>query len=104
MDDKVSSGEDRANVIAKVDGNSTIDAVRAFPKAESATVPIIQILGKTIDGQEVLVTYERYSYRHYKSKFWAWRMTRAVLVTDPKAGRDELAGAAFRTCETHRSA
>ena len=67
-------------VIAKVDGNSTIEAVRAFPKADSANVPIIQILGKTIDGSAVLVNYERYSYGRGRDKFGAWRTVRAVVV------------------------
>ena len=86
MDDRDTHGEDPANLIARVDSDSTIEAYRAFPSAQHASVELIHIPGKTIDGCEVLVTYQRYSYRHYKNKFWAWRMTRAVLVADSTAG------------------
>ena len=86
MDDRDSQRDDPANLIARVDSDSTIEAYRAFPPAQHAGVELIHISGKTIDGYEVLVTYERYSYRHYRNRFWAWRMTRAVLVADPTAG------------------
>lgn len=86
MDDIDAHHDDPANLIARVDSDSTIDAFRAFPSAQHASVEHIHIPGKTIDGCEVLVTYQRYSYRHYRNRFWAWRMTRAVLVADPTAG------------------
>ena len=86
MDDSDSHHNDPANLIARVDSDSTLDAFRAFPSAQHASVELIHIPGKTIDGWEVLVTYQRYSYRHYRNRFWAWRMTRAVLVADPTAG------------------
>lgn len=54
----------------------------------SATVPINQILGKTIDVIEVFDTSERYSHRHYMSKFWAWRMAGAVLRVEPRRGAE----------------
>lgn len=86
MDDKDSHREDPANVIGKVDSRTLAEAVRAFPSAQHATIAVIHIPGKTVDGTDVLVTFERYSYKHYRNRFWAWRMTRAVLLADPTAG------------------
>jgi hypothetical protein len=86
MNDTDSHREDPANVIGKVDSRAVAEAVGAFPSAQHATIDVIHIPGKLVDGREALVTFERYSYKHYRSRFWAWRMTRAVLVADPTAG------------------
>lgn len=86
MDDKDSHREEPANVIGTVDSRTLAEAVRAFPSAQHATIAVIHIPGTTVDGLEALVTFERYSYKHHRNRFWAWRMTRAVLVADPPAG------------------
>ena len=78
--------EDPDNLIARVDSDSLQAARQAFPPAESATVDVIHVPGRTIDGVEVLVSFERYGYRHNKNRFWAWRMARAVLVDAAGAG------------------
>ena len=86
MDEGASHRDDPANVIARVDGKSVADAIRAFPSAQHATIAVIHIPGKTVEGTDVLVTFERYSYKHCRNRFWAWRMTRAIVVPEGTAG------------------
>jgi len=59
---------------------------RPLPDASTSTVEAIQVKGRTVRGDHVIVTLERYSYRHYKGTYWTWRTMYAALDPEFKKG------------------
>ena len=63
-----------------------------LPDATVATVDTIAVPALCVDGGPLVVSYERYAFRHGKDRYWAWRMKSVVRVTPVKAPRPREPG------------
>ena len=90
MESSNSRNNDADNLISRVRTGSQ----GKLPDAATATVDVIEVPALCVDGGPLLVTYERYRFRHRKDAYWAWRMTRAVRVIPDKLGPQRELGSA----------
>jgi len=58
-----------------------------LPDVATAMVETLEVSALCVDGGPLLVTYERYRFRHRRDVFWAWRMKSVVRVTPANAPR-----------------
>lgn len=62
-----------------------------LPPAAASTVDELSFVVDADELGRVRIYYRRYQYRHYRNRFWAWRLDRAEPVPDaqpagPSAG------------------
>jgi len=53
-----------------------------LPPAETATVDEISFVVDADELGRVRIHYRRYSYKHYRNRFWAWGVDRAEPAPD----------------------
>ena len=63
-----------------------------LPDAATSPVETITVSALCVDGGPLLVTYERYSFRHRRDRYWAWRMKSVARAAPASASRPPKGG------------
>ena len=88
MESSKPPSDDPDNLMSRVETGSQ----GKLPDATTATVNTLEVPALCVDGGALLVTYERYRFRHRRDGYWAWRMKSVVRATPANAARQREPG------------